>query len=400
MRIAQLSYWSCPMSRLGVLTAGGMNVYVLNFANYLAKEGHQVDIFTPKHDENDEKILTTNSNVRIIHISHTLTHDSHGALEFGNHVASYILKNKKFYDIVHAHYYLSGLSSITLAAKTNIPWVITYHTLSSTKKRYGGIDEAGRFNTEKEVVANCDGIIASTELEKHELIHSYGASKEKISIVHPGVNHALFRPYNRAYARTRLDLPHDKKIILFVGRIDPIKGIHFLIQAVSRLVSQDATFKDNFRLLLIGGDISRKSFWQHPEVIKIKTIITQKDLECCIKFIGSKPHGILPYYYNCADVVVLPSVYESFGLVVLEAMACGSAVIASRVGGLKYLIEDRVNGLLFSSGNVIELCRGLNTLFTDTKLRNKLGKNAYRESFKYCWDVQAKKLAKAYETYT
>ena len=395
MRIAVLSYWSCPYTRLGVLKAGGMNVYILNFAKYLGLGGHKVDIYTTSHKGSDETVIH-GGNIRLIHLSSQDTNHKAGAIAFGQSVYEYIKKNSLQYDITHAHYYYSSLSAIVLKKMADIPFVITFHTLSTTKKRYGGFDEPGRYDIEKTVTRQSDGIIASTELEKQELINSYRAQKDKIFIVHPGVNHHIFKPYDKIHARSLLQIPHDKKIILFVGRIDPVKGIQFLIEAVHKLSMIDQTFTDKFRVLLIGGDISSNSFWKHPEVIKIKTLIARLDLECCVKFIGSKPHGLLPYYYSAADCVVLPSVYESFGFVVLEAMSCGVAVVASKVGGLRYLIKDGISGLLFESGDTDQLCRALKKLFNDERLAITLGKNAYHESLNYCWDIQADKLVKTY----
>ena len=261
MRIAVLSYWSCPYTRLGVLTAGGMNVYLLNFAKYLGLSGHIVDIYTTSHKDSDETVIS-GGNIRVIHLSSLDTNHKAGAIAFGHSVYEYIKINSLQYDIAHAHYYNSGLSAIELKKKSDIPFVITFHTLSATKKRYGGFDELGRYEIENTVVRQSDGIIASTELEKQELINSYCAQKDKIFIVHPGVNHHIFKPFDKLHARTILQIPQDKKIILFVGRIDPVKGIQFLIEAVYKLTETDPTFTDKFRVLIIGGDIGSKSFWK------------------------------------------------------------------------------------------------------------------------------------------
>lgn len=396
MRIAVLSYWSCPKTRLGVLAAGGMNVYVANFTKYLSDLGHHVDIYTTVHSGSHETVISV-GNARIIHVGTQGANHKESAVRFGRNVYEYVRKNQLSYDIAHAHYYYSGLTAIELKKGASIPFVITFHTLSATKVRYGGIEETGRFEIEKIVVDASDAIVASTHLEKQELVNNHNADKDKVSVVHPGVNHHIFKPYDKSYARSHLQIPQDKKIILFVGRIDPIKGISFLIEAIHKLTNTYPAFVDNFRLLLIGGDITSRSFWQHPEVIKIKTLIARKDLECCIKFLGSKPHNDLPYYYSASDVVVLPSVYESFGFVVLEAMACGSVVVASKVGGLKYLVKDGESGILFEAGNTNDLCGALEKLFNKPSFANKLGRKAYRESLKYCWDIQTGKLVKTYD---
>lgn len=396
MTIGLIAYWSCPLTPLGVLSAGGMNVYILNCANYLGLLGHQVDIYTRTHQEQDEKVLETHKNVRLIHLKSPLTVNIINAQKFAESIKRFINRNNLKYDIFHAHYYCSGLVGLSLKSDLKIPLAQTFHTLSMLKEKYAGIIDKDRFAIEKKITQNVDGIIASTELEKKDLIDEYGSLADKISVVQPGVNHKLFKPYNLRSSRLRLKLPRDKKIILFVGRIDPVKGIILLIQAISLLTKKYHFFNDKYRVYLIGGDINSRNFWQHKEVQKITSEIQKDNLTECIRFLGSVPHHMLPYYYSSADIVVLPSVYESFGFVILEAMACKSAVVASRVGGLKYLITDHVNGRLFRNGDVLHLSQVLWQLLNDKNQANKLKTSALNSSQKYCWDKQAKKLADVY----
>lgn len=399
MKIAFISYWSCPRVRLGVLTAGGMNVYVANLANNLGMLGHQVDIYTHKHKESEQQVLTTNRNVRIIHLPGNLDNPYEDVPIFADRVLKFISLNNLGYDIIHSHYYFSGLIGLILKIKLKIPMVQTFHTLGVTKELYSDQKQKERIKSEREIAEKADGIISSTELELEDLVKKYNADKRKISVLPPGVNHHVFRPYGRTSSRERLQLPTALKIILFVGRIDPVKGISLLIEAIDGLVKKYNSFENKYRVLLIGGDIKDNGFWKHPEVKRLKELIERKNLSCCIKFIGSRPHNILPYYYSAADVVVMPSVYESFGLVVLEAMASGSSVIVSKAGGLQYLVKDGLNGRLFENGSSRDLGDKLWQLLNNPKERKMLSENAVISSQNYCWDKQAEKIASLYKHY-
>ena len=399
MRIAMISYWTCPLTRLGVLNAGGLNVYILNLANELGKLGHQVDIYTRAHKERDESIVTIHQNVRIIHLATRLLHHYQNVESFGHRIIDFTSKQSLSYEIIHSHYFYSGLVGLFLKEKLKIPHFVTFHTLAVMKDLYAGISDSKRIEAEKKIIEGSDGIIASTELEKNDLLTGYKASPSKIFVIHPGVNHHIFKKYDRAYSRKKLHLSARQKMILFVGRIDPIKGISLLIEAIYKLTHTYPKFEDNYRVILIGGDIESRSFWKHPEVVKISRLIDKKKLDCCIKFIGSRPHNILPFYYSASDVIVAPSSYESFGLVVLEAMACGGVVLASKVGGLKYLITDKDNGRLFESGNFKGLGSILWELLNDKKQRLRLGQAAEDSSYKFCWDKQANKTIDVYKKF-
>ncbi len=399
MNIAFISYWSCPLTRLGVLTSGGMNVYVLSLANNLGLLGHKVDIYTRTHREREEKILVINKNVRVIHLS-ALKKDLYQDTQiFARKMSVFMDKNSLKYDLLHAHYFYSGLVGLKLKTKLAIQLFMTFHALGINKELYAGISDVKRIAAEKKISKTADAIISSVELEKKELVKNYQTEAD-IFVVPPGVNHQIFKKYDQSFARRKAGMPSRQKTILFVGRIDPIKGITLLIEAVSRLAKTYPNFENNFKVLLIGGDIQSHNFWKHPEVVKIKNLISKLDLSCCVKFIGAKPHHQLPYYYAGSDVVVMPSKYESFGLVVLEAMASGAAVVASEVGGLSSLLKDKVNGRLFKSGDVVNLSKIIWELILDDKQRENLGNNAIISSKNYCWDKQARKIIRIYKKKT
>lgn len=399
MKIAFISYWSCPMTRIGVQTGGGMSIYLFNLANHFAGLGHTVDIFTRTHRDNDEKVLNTHKNVRIVHLRQESKDLYRDTSSFANKILSYIKKENICYDLLHAHYFYSGLVGIYLKKTIKLPLFSTFHSLAIPKKIYAGIGEPERIKKEIEIIENSEGIIASTEIERRDLISLYSACRKKIFVIAPGVNHQLFKIRNQRYCRGKLKLPLDKNIVLFVGRIDPIKNISVLIQALSRLHDHYPNFKHKVLNLLIGGDIHSRNFWKQREVVKIDKLIKEKNISCCVKFIGSKPMSILPYFYAASDLVVMPSKYESFGLVILEAMACARAVVASKVGGLKILVKDKENGRLFESNNHVQLAQIIWELIGNSKQRKILGTKAYRYSQAFGWDKQAEKIIKIYRKF-
>ncbi len=390
MNIMMVSYWSCPLTRPGILKAGGMNIYILNLVYHLSRLGHKIDIYTRIHRGKDEESVEIHKNTRIIHLA------SSDINSYKKRILKYIHNNNFKYDLIHAHYYYSGLIGCSLKKELSIPLIVTFHTLGIMKKIYLHINDKERIDYEKNITKNADGIIVSTELELHDLVKYYHVSSKKIFVVSPGVNHRIFKRYDKNYSRRKLNLEEDKKIIIFIGRIDPVKRINLLIKAVARLSRIHPSFSNKFRVFLIGGDIGNKEFWKDKEVKKIKYLIAKSNLECCVKFIGSQPHNLLPFYYSAADVVVMPSIYESFGFVVLEALACGSTVLASRTGGMTFLIKDGENGRYFNNDDYDNLSDILWELLNDSKQRIKLGNNALKSVRNYCWEKQAQKIVDIY----
>lgn len=396
MEIAIISYWSCPLTRVGVFRAGGMNIYVSNLMNMLGKMGHRIDVFTRTHTEEDISISEIQKNVRIIHLK---SKKSNNIDYFTSELLNFIRSQQKKYDLIHAHYYYSGIVGIKLKNKLDIPLISTFHTLEKIKANSNGVEDHERIKKEMLVIQKSSGIVTSTEFEKDAIINIYGGSSEKIFIVPPGVNHFLFKPRNQIYSKDKLGLPINKKIILFVGRIDPIKGISLLIESIGKLKKVYPEFTNEVQVLIIGGDIENTKFWEKDEVRRINNVVKREKLESCVRFIGSKAHTILPFYYSAATVVVMPSYYESFGLVVLEALASGATVLASKAGGLKILIKDKKNGRLFKKGDVSDLMRVLWELLNDSKQRAYLQKNAIDSTKKYCWKIETEKMIKVYNIF-
>jgi len=399
MQIAMISYWACPLTTLGIGRGGGMSVYVLNLAQALGELGHTVDIYTAAHPDDDSIDTVLDPNVSVIHLDQRTADPYHDIDHFADQMEATAHDRGAQYEVVHAHYYYSGLVGLKICERLNVPLLVTFHTLGTMKLHYLGIEDRRRIQSEETIVAGADGIIASTELETADVMAWHQVPAAKMHTVHPGVDHHLFRPHDRASAREIVDLPQESKIILFVGRIDPIKGIHLLIDAFAQLASSDAPDLRSSRLLVIGGDPENESFWTTGEGSNLRQQIDDAGLEHKVSFVGSQPHDQLAYYYAAADVVAVPSAYETFGFVALEAMACGACVVASRVGGLEYLIQDRQNGRLFDPSNTEELTAIMREVLVDRDQNERLGKTAAEASYRYCWDGQAKKMLAVYRSF-
>ncbi|MDP3879467.1 MAG: glycosyltransferase [Dehalococcoidales bacterium] len=340
LRIAMLSVHSCPVGTLGAKDTGGMSVHIRELAGKLGKQGHTVDIYTRVHDPKDPQIVNLGQNARLIHLRAGDEEIDKLAVytclpDFVENLESFRENDSLQYDLLYSHYWISSLAGKHLQQRWNIPHITTFHTLGAVKNAIGiGEKEPDlRIESEKEAVRDCQHIIATTEKEKTSLIHYYGASPENISVVPCGVNMELFRPVDKEDARRELGSTDDK-IILFVGRIEPLKGIATLLRAMPYL--QDG---HRPRLVIIGGD--KRS---QPEIEKLQGLCRELQIEDSVTFLGMIKQDKLPYFYSAAEVCVIPSYYESFGLVALESLACGTPVVATDVGNLKDIIQPGVTG--------------------------------------------------------
>lgn len=341
LRIAMLSAHSCPVGKLGAKDTGGMSVYIRELVHELGKQGHSVDVYTRVHDPNDHQIYELDQNARLIHLTagkdeelHKLTVYSH-LPEFTDNLESFRKCNDLQYDLIFSHYWLSGLVGKYLQQLWNIPHVTMFHTLGAVKNAIGvGEDEPElRIEAERDLARNCHYIIAPTDKEKEKLILHYGTLAEKIGVVPCGVNLEQFKPISKENARQHLGLGNGK-IILFVGRIDPLKGIDRLIRTIPYLQNIQ-----RLRLLIIGGDEHSQR-----EVEQLWKLVRNLDIQDSITFVGPIKHGQLPYFYGAADACVIPSYCESFGLVALESLACGTPVVATDVGNFRSIIRQGETG--------------------------------------------------------
>jgi len=348
LRIAMLSVHSCPVGNLGAKDTGGMSVYIRELARELGKQGNPVDIYTRVHDLADPQIMNLGHNARLIHLRageqeaiHKLAVYSY-LPDFTCNLENFRKNNGLRYDLVFSHYWLSGWVGKYLQQWWQVPHVIMFHTLGAVKNAIGiGEDEPElRIVTEMDSARNCHHIIAATEREKEELVAHYGASPEKISVIPCGVNFDLFQPVDKAMSRQKLGLADDK-IILFVGRIETLKGVEQLLRAMPYLQNIRG-----LRLLIIGGDENS----QH-EIEKLQKLSRGLRVQDSVTLSGLVNHAQLPYYYSAADVCVVPSYYESFGLVALESLACGTPVVATDVGDLRSIIRQGETGYVVTDNS-------------------------------------------------
>jgi len=341
LRIAMLSAHSCPVGKLGAKDTGGMSVYIRELAYELGKIGHLVDVYTRVHDPKDRQIYELGRKARLIHLRagkdeeiHKLAIYSHLS-DFAVNLESFRTHNNLQYDLIFSHYWLSGLVGKCLQQCWNVPHITMFHTLGFIKNIVGVREDEPelRIKAERALTQNCHHIIAATEKEREKIVQHYGTLPERISVVPCGVNLEQFKPLDKESARQNLGLDC-KRIILFVGRIDPIKGIDKLIKAISYLPSIQG-----LRLVVIGGGEDSQ-----PAIEKLKKLAGNLNIQDSVTFPGLIKHDQLPYFYSAADVCVVPSYYESFGLVALESLACGTPVVTTDVGNLRSIIRQGETG--------------------------------------------------------
>ena len=341
-KIAFVSMHVCPLGKLGEDKVGGMNVYIMNLAAALADIDNDIDIFTRKHDLNDPVIVKISEKIRIIHLDAGPIMDDNNDLynfmdEFTNNIIKFNSLEQIKYNIIHSHYWLSGPVANILSDKWEIPNVITFHTLSAIKLKASSsiVEHDKRYEVEKDSMSKVDSIIVSTKSELEDIRKLYGILDEKIKVIPPGVNLELFRPMNKIESKKSLGL-YDNNVILYVGRIDPIKGLYTLLDSVFNL--NDSY---NIKLIIVGGELNKSQ-----DLINLQNYTADKNKSHIVDFVGIVDQSNLPIYYNAADLFLLTSYYESFGLSVLESLSCGTPAIVSDVGGLSNLIDNGVNGYL------------------------------------------------------
>ena len=394
LRIAIISAHSCPVGDLGTKDTGGMSVYIRELARELGKKGHSIDIYTRVHDPADSRVEDLSEGVRLIHLkagkeAKIQKMDVYFSLpEFTFNLENFWKDNNLEYDVVFSHYWMSALVGKYLWDTCSIPYITMYHTLGAVKNAIGigeGEPEL-RIISEKETAQDCNRIIVATEKEKEELTHYYDAQPEKVCVVPCGVNMELFRTIDKTEARQKLGLG-DEKILLFVGRIDPLKGIDNLIKTIPLLKNEG-----NLKLVVVGGDENSRA-----ELEGLKKLTASLGIRELVDFRGLVKQEQLPYYYSAADVCVVPSYYESFGLVPLEALACGTPVVATDVGDLKYIIKQGETGYILPNNSPEKLAEGIASIL------NKPSDNdsclTIRASVsKWAWANVAEKVADEMQT--
>jgi D-inositol-3-phosphate glycosyltransferase len=394
-RIAMLSVHTCPLATLGGKETGGMNVYVRELARELGRRGLAVDVFTRSQDPAIPRISRRLGNAaRVIHLPAGPQQPYNKNLIY-NHLDEFVTGILAFahaegirYDVLHSHYWLSALAAERLRQVWGAPIVHMFHTLARLKNQVAQspaeLEPEQRAICEGEIMRFADRVVAATTLEREQMQQLYGAHPANIVVVPPGVDLDLFRPVPCEDARASLGLPPDQHMILFVGRIQPIKGIDNLILAMAQVIERRPALRSKVCLSIIGGagDPATDS-----ELLRLQALRESLGIGDLVTFLGSRDQDTLVNYYNAASVVVVPSHYESFGMVALEAMACGTPVIASDVGGLSLNIADGYNGYLVPQGDVDEMAYKLGLLLDHPELRRQLGQQAGQWAQRFSWQT-------------
>jgi len=405
--IAVLSVHSCPLAALGGKETGGMNVYVREVSREMGRLGMRVDVFTRSQNPNISRIVRLGRNARVIHLKAGPEEPipkpiifKH-LLEFTDGVKEFASAGKISYDLVHSHYWLSGWVGGQLKQEWAVPLVHMFHTLGTLKnaanRKKIGKEPKERLSAEGQIMGFADGLVAPTPWEKEQMIVHHRARPAKIKVIPCGVDLKLFKPIPPLRAKRFLGLS-ERKFILFVGRIDAIKGIDVLIRAIHHLTCKPSDSHQDLGLIIIGGERDLDPQTESQEEQRLRRMVAQMRLQDRVAFWGSQRQDLLPYFYSAAEALVLPSRYESFGMVALEAMACGTPVIASRVGGLQYTVEDGRTGFLIPEGEWRLLADRICEVVENPPLRGRLVAAAKKKVKQFGWPTITKKVLSLYDS--
>jgi D-inositol-3-phosphate glycosyltransferase len=403
-RIALISEHASPLAVLGGVDAGGQNVYVAQVARHLAATGDLVDVYTRRDAPDLPSVVDVSPGVRVIHVpagpaepvakEQLLRHMP----EFLRWMVQDWTSRGRRYDIVHANFFMSGQVATRLRQALDIPFVVTFHALGKVRRMHQGASDA--FPPEREaietlVAASADRIIAECPQDETDLVQLYGADPSRITIVPCGYDPAEFGPVDQDDARRRLGLHLDEPIILQLGRIVPRKGIDTVIEALGRLRRDHGI---EARLLVVGGSERVADHERDPEFARLIDLASSEGVTDRVTFTGRRDRSELAAYYGAADVFVSTPWYEPFGITPLEAMASGTPVVGSDVGGIKYTVRDGQTGFLVPPRHPDALAARLARLLTDERLRASFAANGLaRVRRAFTWRHVALALSEVYD---
>ncbi len=400
-----ISMHTSPLGIPGVGDAGGLNVYVYEVARRLGERGLKVDVFTRQESTDESGIVELNEHARVIHVTagppEPLAKEDLPGLV--SEFAAQLDPQLDAYQIVHSHYWLSGMVGRELAHRHDIPLVHTMHTMAKVKNqslrnqtpRTGQVSEPDvREQGEAQIVADAAILTANTSDEAAQLQQHYHARPEQLVVVPPGVDLHTFHPCDQPKSRAQLGVAQDAKVILFVGRIQPLKAPDVLIQAVARLVSAQPERRRQLKLIIIGSPSGPEARWSTT----LPGLARDLRVDDVVEFRPHSPRDELFRWYCASDLVGVPSHTESFGLVALEAQACGRPVVATDVGGLRHTVEDGQTGILVHDHDASEWAQALSAVLDDEEAAAWLGANGAVHASRFSWDNTAAATLRAYQS--
>ena len=392
-----------PLDQAGTGDAGGMNIYVCEAANQMAAQGISVDIFTRRANNDHPDIVDLGNGVRVIHLNvgpvdGVTKEELPGLIPDLAKAFKEALTSGTSYDLIHSHYWISGKVAMPVAKELGIPLVHTMHTMARVKNLNLAEGERPepmiRVQGESQVVEAADALIANTDAEAASLVSLYSACPDSVFVVSPGVNLANFTPgKGREVARKNIGIAAQGRVVAFVGRIQPHKGPEILIRAISEMVTHSPQLRPDLTVLVVGGASGSNS----AEVNRLRELVSWLGIDSIVKFQPPADRDALPDYYRAADLVCVPSYSESFGLVALEAQACGTPVIASAVGGLRTAIADGISGVLVDGHDPRAWSSVLARLLQEPQRRVLLSMGALEHASHFGWNSTARGTLDIYD---
>ncbi|MCU0560233.1 MAG: glycosyltransferase [Desulfobacterales bacterium] len=395
LHIAMISMHSSPIGRLGTPDTGGMSVYIRELARRLGGRGHRVDIFTRAESGGfADRVQPLAENVRLV----ALSAGGGGALPktaLFPHVPAFFDALDQFhtathrnYDLIHSHYWLSGLVGQRARQAWGVPHITTFHTLGKMKLRVcgPGTEPAARIRAERKLVEVCDRVLLTSAREKANLLRDAPARPTLLDVVPCGVNLELFQPILKPAARRRIGAAMDDAILLFVGRIAPEKGLDQLLCAFAHL-----PHRHRVKVVVVGGEGGGDPGLQQAQALARGLGVAER-----IRFVGRVEQPELPYFYSAADMLVLPSAYESFGMVALEAIACGTPVVATPVGAMEELLHSGASGRLAADSSAVSLAAAIDRMLRDRAERPVAPEAVRRSALRFSWHRVAADVLKVY----
>ena len=400
MRIALISEHASPLAAIGGVDAGGQNIYVAHVAQCLVNEGHTVDVFTRRDDEQQQPVVYVKPGLRVLHVPAGPPSfvPKEQLLQYMPEFAEACIRLCRaglHYDVVHANFFMSGWVALELKRTLGLPFVITFHALGLVRREHQKEADAfpdERIDIERTLVREADAIVAECPQDQTDLVRLYGADPRKMTMVPCGFDPREFAPMSRFEAREKLGLDPDEFIVLQLGRMVPRKGIENVVRAMA-LLPRDI----HPRLLVVGGESDTPDPRATPEIGRLQGIARQLEVDDIVTFTGRKQRDQLRAYYCAANVFVTTPWYEPFGITPLEAMACGTPVIGSQVGGIQYSVVDGLTGYLVPPNDPKALAEHLGYLQAHPALSRALGLAGIRRAqTMFTWEQVASQLAATY----